>query len=409
MVSVGGLRVAVPRGRAADATLAAVVFVPVALGSSRSLLGARRESWTATSLGWVLIVLCCAALYWHRRHPVAVGWFTLVTTFGYYIGSAYDGPLLVAFVIALYSVAERARLVHAMVLGALMVAGTGVGSASGNDDVNAVALFMLGGWMVGVIALGRVRRHHLAYSRVVEQRAITEERLRIARELHDVVGHHLSLINVQSTAALRRLERDRTGRPEGSSGSGSGSAPGSGPDGARAVEALGAVRESSREALRELRATLGMLRNPDERAPTAPPPGLDRVTELLESARRAGLDARVEWLGSRRPLPTEVELAGFRIVQESLTNVARHAQATSARVRVRYEEGAVRIEVTDDGRGPGALGAGGGSGIGGMRERARSLGGELEAGRAPGGGFRVAARLPLDGGRGPEDVRRSRG
>ncbi|NGO12071.1 sensor histidine kinase [Streptomyces sp. HC44] len=367
-----------PRGRGADAALASGVFLLVAVGSLRSLIGEREESWAVTSAGWVLIAAVCGALYFCRRHPVAVAAFVLACNAAYYLNSAYDGPLMVAFVVALYSVAAEGRLQSAIALAALSVIGTGLGTLAGNEDVNGVAVFMLTGWLVGVIALGWVRHSRQAYAREAEQRAASEERLRIARELHDVIGHHISLVNVQSAAALRRLQKDPVKGAE------------------RAGEALGAIKESSRQALRELRATLGVLRQADEAAPTAPTAGLDRMGELVEAARLAGLDVRTQTDGGRRPLPTEVDLAAYRIVQESLTNVTRHARATTVTVRVDRGPADVTVEITDDGQGPAPAGGMPGSGISGMRERARALGGELTAGPAPGRGFTVRARLPYE-------------
>ncbi|MFI9170432.1 sensor histidine kinase [Streptomyces lincolnensis] len=364
-----------PRGHAADAALAAGVFVLVALGSMRSLVGGRTESWQAVAVDWTLLTAACGALYLCRRRPVAVASLVLALTIAYYLTSLHDGPLMLAFVVALYAVAAAGRLRAAVVLAALALALTGAGTLRGNHDVNGVALFMLAGWLVGVVALGWVRHNRLALAREAEQRAASEERLRIARELHDVVGHHISLINVQSAAALRRLRKDPAGGPE------------------RAEEALGAIKETSREALRELRATLGVLRQVDEAAPTAPAPGLDRLADLVESARLAGLDVRLQSTGDR-PLPAELDLAAYRIIQESLTNVTRHARATTVTVRTERGPRRFTVEITDDGRGPAATGGLPGSGITGMRERARALGGELTAGPGPDGGFTVRAGFP---------------
>ena len=375
--AVSRLRPRPPRGRAADAALACGVFVPVAVGSLRSLIGEREESWWATVVGWTLIVAACAALYLCRRRPVAVAAFVLAATAAYYLVSVYDGPLMVAFVVALYVVAARGHLQAAVALAALTVIATGIGTLAGNHDVNGVAVFMLTGWLVGVVALGWVRHNRLALARESEERAATEERLRIARELHDVVGHHLSLINVQSAAALRRLRKN----PDNGAQS--------------AQDALGAIKDTSRDALRELRATLGVLRQVDERAPVAPTAGLDRLGELVASARLAGLDVRVRFSGEREQLPTEVDLAAYRIVQESLTNVSRHAHATVVTVGIHREARQVTVEVTDNGQGPAvANGAAPGNGIRGMRERAHALGGELTAGPGPGGGFTVRGWIP---------------
>ncbi|WP_141586059.1 sensor histidine kinase [Actinomadura sp. WMMA1423] len=357
------------RGRAGDAALAGVVLLLVAASSVSSLIDDRAEPWGVTALGWVLLTATCGALYSTPRHPVAVGSLVLVLTFGYYVLSAYDGALMIALTVALYQVAAAGRLQAAVALGALTVIGTGAGTLLGNRDVNSVALFMLSGWVVAMVALGWVRHSRLAYLREAERRAAGEERLRIARELHDVVGHHISLINVQAGTALHRFHRDP----------------------ANGEAALAAIKASSREALRELRATLGVLRQADEEAPTAPAPGLDRIGELVAPARSAGLTVHVS-VGDAAP-PAEVGLAAYRIVQESITNVVRHAAASEVTVNVETGRGELLVEVADDGRGP-AAGGGPGSGVGGMRERARALGGELTAGGRPGGGYLVRARLP---------------
>lgn len=353
----------------------------VAVGSLRSLIGEREESWSATALGWTLIAAACAALYFCRRRPVVVAAFVLAATAAYYLVSVYDGPLMVAFVVALYVVAAQGHLQAAIALAALTVIATGIGTLAGNHDVNGVAVFMLTGWLVGVVALGWVRHNRLALAREIEERAASEERLRIARELHDVVGHHLSLISVQSAAALRRLHKN----------------PAKGAQSAE--EALGAIKDTSREALRELRATLGVLRQVDETAPTAPAPGLDRLGELVASARLAGLDVRVQVSGEREQLPTEVDLAAYRIVQESLTNVNRHTRATAVTVGIHRGARQVTVEITDNGHGPAAADGGTpGSGIRGMRERAHALGGELTACPGPDGGFTVRGRIPYANG-----------
>ncbi|MFA1547304.1 sensor histidine kinase [Actinomadura chokoriensis] len=358
-----------------DAALAGAVLLVVSLSSLNSFIGALEEPWPVKASGWTLIVLTCGALYFSRRFPVAVAALAFVTTGVYYVITVNDGGLMVAFVVALYTTAARGRLQAAVVLAALAVIGTGTGTLLGNSDfngssdVNPVALFMLTGWVVAVVALGWVWHSRLAYLREAERRAAGEERLRIARELHDVVGHHLSLINVQAGTALHRFHRDP----------------------AQGEAALAAVKQSSREALRDLRATLGVLRQADEEAPTAPVPGLGGIGELIGSARSAGLTVHSRVAGAADP-PTEVGLAAYRIIQESLTNVSRHAAAAEVTVSVEHAPGELLIEVADDGPGQGAGLPG--SGVDGMRERARALGGELTAGPAPAGGFLVRARLP---------------
>lgn len=375
-----GGRGPLPRGRVRDAALAGGVLVVVSVSSLNSVIGAGDEPWPRTAFGWTLITLACGALAFARRYPVAVAAFVLVTTGLYYVASVHDGGLMIALIVALYMVAACGRLQAAVVLAALTVICTGTGTLLGNKDVNGVALFMLTGWVVAMVALGWVRHSRLAYLREAERRAAGEERLRIARELHDVVGHHLSLINVQAGTSLHRFHRDP----------------------AQGEAALAAIKESSREALRDLRATLGVLRQADEEAPTTPAPGLDGLGDLIGSARSAGLTVHSRVAGAADP-PTEVGLAAYRIVQESLTNVSRHAAAAEVTVSVEHGPGVhgrgeLLIEVADDGPGQAAAPGAPGSGVDGMRERARALGGELTAGPGPGGGFLVRARLPYRNG-----------
>lgn len=365
-----------PRGRLRDAALAGGVLAVVSVSSLNSVIGdAWREPWARTAAGWALILLTCGALYFARRFPVTVAAFVLVATGVYYVTSVHDGGLMIAVIVALYLVAAQGRTEAAVVLAALTVITTGTGTLLGNEDVNGVAVFMLTGWVVAMVALGWVRHSRAAFLREAERQAANEERLRIAREVHDVVGHHLSLINVQAGTSLHRFHRDP----------------------AQGEAALAAIKQSSREALRDLRATLGVLRQADEEAPTAPAPGLDRIGDLVESARTAGLTVRSSVSGTADP-PTEVGLAAYRIVQESLTNASRHAPGAEVAVSVERGPGELRVEVADDGPGRAAPGGAPGSGVDGMRERARALGGELTAGPGPGGGFVVRARLPYGNG-----------
>jgi signal transduction histidine kinase len=164
----------------------------------------------------------------------------------------------------------------------------------------------------------------------------------------------------------------------------------------RLEEAFDAIADTGRTALAELRRLLGVLRSPGEAASRQPQPGVAQLEPLVESVRRAGLPVEVRVEGNGRPLPPGVDLSAYRIVQEALTNVVRHAGPATARVHIRYAPAAVDIEVTDDGRGGRAPGRGDGHGIVGMRERAALYGGSLEAGPLPGGGFRVTASLPVD-------------
>ncbi|MFF5257454.1 sensor histidine kinase [Actinomadura viridis] len=328
------------------------------------------------ALDVVLMLSVCGTLFLPRRHVLAAGVYALLATGLYYVLSSADGPLIVVVMACLYAVAAEGRTNAAVGLGAAVVIGVGLGTLAGNDEINGITLIMMVGWVVALVALGAVRHGRQEALRAAVRRTeeearlrAAEERLRIARELHDVVGHHLSMINVQAGTALHRLDRD----------------PG------RAGAALGVIKEASRETLRELRATLGVLRQVDEAEPTAPAGRLDRLDELVRYAELASLETTVTVEGERRPLPAGVDLAAFRILQESITNVTRHAAARKVRVRIAYGPAELRLEVRDDGS---AGGGPAGGGVRGMRERARALGGELAAGPVAGGGFRVRARLP---------------
>lgn len=203
--------------------------------------------------------------------------------------------------------------------------------------------------------------------------AIIAERLRIARDLHDVVAHHVSVMGVQAGAARRVLDKD----PE------------------LAREALQTVEQTARSAIGELRGLLGVLRADEQPVVThAASPGLEQLDELVTSARATGLEVRHGVYGEPRPVPDGVALSAYRVVQEALTNVVKHAAARNAEVRVRYLDQALEIEVTDDGVGP-TRAVGGGFGLVGMRERVAVHGGELEAGPRRDVGYRVRASLPV--------------
>ncbi|MFI8003573.1 sensor histidine kinase [Streptomyces sp. NPDC086010] len=359
-------------GPRADAALALGVLVlsGVAEGQRLGPGGHATASWIAS---WFLVMAVCAVLPLRRRYPAAVGWGTVIGTGAYYLLSTVDGPLVVIPVAVLYALASRGRVQASAAMAAVMVVGVGAGALAGTGDVNGTAVFMLAGWLVAVLALGAVRHGRVAYAEEEARLRATRERLRIARELHDMIGHSMSMINVQASAALHRLERD----------------PG------QAHEALTVIKQGSKEGLRELRATLGVLRQVDEAAPTAPPPGLSRIDDLASSASRAGLDVRIKRVGTHSALPAAVDLAAYRIVQESLTNAVRHSGARRVVIRLDRDDRALALSVQDDGRGAAIAGRSGGSGIAGMTERARALGGTLSAEAGRTGGFTVRARLPF--------------
>ncbi|MGW0432330.1 sensor histidine kinase [Micromonospora sp. NPDC003197] len=363
-------------GRAAHTALVLVVGLVALVG----LVVQSRGIDTAADWAALLVVLASSgALCFRRRYPVAVGVVALAAVGIYGALLHRPGPIMLVFIVALYTVVDEGRLAFAIGLGlASVVAFAAADGYNKTEDTANGATLLHAGWLVAVIVgVTRNRRAYLAEARArtlaAEQRTeeearrrATEERLRIARELHDVLGHHLSLINVQASAALHR------------------------PDPTRSEQALIAIKQTSKETLRELRTALGILRQEGE-PPTTSTPGLKHLNELVAMAERSGLAIRTE-LTETRPLPPEVDLAAYRIVQEALTNVTRHADATTAVIRVRPDRDDVLVEVEDDGTGASGQP---GNGILGMGERARALGGSLTTGPGPDGGFRVHARLRL--------------
>jgi signal transduction histidine kinase len=332
-----------------------------------------------------LIIVAAGALALRRRHSVAVLALVFGITLVYNVVGYANGPIWLALVVAYITAVIRG---HRLAAAIVAVAGIGIfpwlddllrnGPAPSPASIAALAAWLL--VLLGAAEAVRLRRERAAEAvRIKDEEArrrASEERLRIARELHDALGHHLSLINVQSGVALHLDEE----LPE------------------QTRSSLSAIKQASKEALAELRSVLDILRQEDEPAPRSPTSTLARLDELVSRASAAGLEVRTETEGKARVLPFGVDVAAFRIVQEALTNVARHAGPATATVRITYGERDLTVEVDDDGRGrPVHNGAGGGKGIRGMRERAAALGGELQAGPRPGGGFRVRARLPLDG------------
>jgi signal transduction histidine kinase len=341
-----------------------------------------------------------------RRWPLAVLGFTVAAATAYSVMGYVYGAILLAPTVALYTAVSFGGIRRALLLGAgstavLMAAG-GFGPYHTLGGPTTVVPFE----MAASVCLGLAMANRRAYIEEIRDRAdraertreeearrrVDVERLRIARELHDVVAHTMATINVQASAAAHLL-----------------------PDAPPPVaDALGAIRTASKDGLRELRTILNVLRAADEPDPTAPQPGLAQLDALAATVRRAGLPTTVRWAGAPTgslagtlpDLPPAVDLTGYRIVQESLTNTLRHAGPATATVEVAIQDGHLAIAVTDTGRGlpgdagqpgspAGSGGGNGGHGLAGMRERAVSVGGTLEAGPATGGGFRVAARLPL--------------
>ena len=340
----------------------------------------------------LLVALAGAALAWRRRYPRLVVTVATAATVAYSVPGYVNGTALLLPAIGLVTIAGRFPVressAWALAVTVVLMAATGPSNPFGHyggafwiiPADNAVALF------VG-IALANRAYVHFAREQAARQdaldaqRRVEEERLRIARELHDVVAHTMATITVQAAAATQLL-RDR-------------------PD--EAAESLKAIRAASKDGLRELRAILDVLRTAtdgDEPAdPMQPTPALSRLDALAAGVRAAGLPVTVTVTGDERDLPAVTGLSAFRIIQEALTNSLRHAGPAIAAVTVDYGERALRVEVTDTGqvsRAPAAATAG--HGLRGMRERAAAAGGTIEMGPLPlpASGFRVAATLPLD-------------
>ncbi|MBB4662261.1 sensor histidine kinase [Conexibacter arvalis] len=346
------------------------------------------------AFAYVAIAGAAALLLGRRRWPFGVLGATFAIELVYVARGYPGGPgPCVAALIALATAAARIPPRNALWLGGglLAVELTAVLTLGGRDllsgPVAAAAGWVAIGTLAGValrsqresVAAVAARAREAERTRAEEaRRQVGEERLRIARELHDVLAHSLAMIHVQASTGAHVVAR----RPE------------------QAEQVLSAIKQASGEALADLRTTVGVLRAGAEQEPepAGPQPSLARVEELADGARRAGAEVSVDVTGERRRLPVPVDVAGYRIVQEALTNVVRHAAATRVRVALAYEPDAVALVIDDDGRGAAAGtgdGAGGGGhGLAGMRERAALLGGSVEAGPRPGGGFRVRARLP---------------
>ncbi|WUH48830.1 sensor histidine kinase [Streptomyces sp. NBC_00443] len=378
---------------ALDAALAVGVLVCMVSGSFVDPHGKNGVTWglrTPDALSLVLITLGAAALVFRRRAPMTVLAVTGAVSLIESVTGDPRAPVAMSAVIALYTVASttdrtttwRVGLLTVTVLtGSAMLAGplpwyaqenlaifawTGIGATAGDAVRSRRA----------VVTAIRERAERAERTREEEaRRRVAEERLRIARDLHDVVAHHIALVNVQAGVAAHVMDK----RPD------------------QAKEALAHVREASRSALNELRATVGLLRQSgDPEAPTEPAPGLVRLDELVGTFRSAGLQVEVARADQGTTLPAAVDLAAYRVIQEALTNVQKHAGPDAkAEVSVVRVGPNVEITVLDDGAGEDDTVDGGGHGLLGMRERVTALRGTLTTGPRYGGGFRVHAILPV--------------
>jgi signal transduction histidine kinase len=329
---------------------------------------------------YALLVAGPAALLFRRSFPVATLGFVFATVLAYWLLDYPRGPIFLALIVAIVTAVVRGHRTAAWTSLALgYLAFVWLGSTAGVEQVSLGQALGLAAWLLLVGAAAELLRSRSERAAQTERtrkqeelRRAGEERLRIARELHDVLAHNVSLINVQAGVALHLIED----RPEQARG------------------ALAAIKQASAETLREMRTVLGTLRRVDEDLPRNPPAGLGRLDQLVERMAAAGLEVEVAVQGSRRDLPSAVDLAAYRIVQEALTNVARHAGTTKARVQLTYLEGELVVEVEDDGHAAQSAELAEGNGIVGMRERSLALGGEFSAGPRAEGGFAVRSRLP---------------
>jgi signal transduction histidine kinase len=372
------------RGRVDLVFAVDVIVALISFAATNSTL-ANRHPPDASSVVILLISLAlCAPLAARGYYPLTAWSASTVALF--WVGGAFSsmgrvpGGILV-YVLCLYAVAVRCDtgvVVTAgvvTVIGGMLVEGYAPASA-----ILAAAVPILAGVIVRT-RRGNTQRLAVQERRHEGERALLQERQRIARELHDVVAHHMSVIAIQAEAGPYKVQDPPS----------------------ELVESFAEIRASALSGLKELRRVLGVLRSdtPD----TAPQPGLDDLEGLLESARSAGVTVAAGVNGTPRPLPAGVDLSAYRIIQEALSNAMRHSPGAAVQVKLYYGDAALVVEVRNDRCPPGmrpgpdpdgAAGEGGGHGIIGMRERATMLGGHLQAGPTEGGEFLVTAALPLD-------------
>jgi signal transduction histidine kinase len=379
-----------PRLRARTGTLTAIdaVVAIVAIAVSCMILSGDRANWPAGSrdpdgLAYALVVIVNAPLAFRRRTWAAALAIALAAGTVY---AARQYPPIVAPAVPLivYFAATRLddRRSRVVLIVTALVSWIGATLAPGATDPASVFV-VAGAWLLGHyvrtrrLLVAELEQRAVDLEREREQRAgraVAEERLRIARELHDILAHTLSVVAVQAGTG-RLVAPTQPGE---------------------AIKALTAVEETTRSAMNEMRQVLTVLRADDDAAASVTPaPGLGDLAGLVAQVAEAGIavDVRVE--GEPRPIPTTVGLAAYRITQEALTNVIKHAGPAHAWVVVRYTDDDVVVEVRDDGHATASTATGGGHGLIGMRERAAVHGGKLTAGPAPNGGFLVRARLPL--------------
>jgi signal transduction histidine kinase len=355
--------------------LLALVLLPVGLAGTAP---AGRNQGIPSISGWAyaLVVTAAVVIAARRLLPATVLAVTTVAVSLYLLGGYPFGPILLSLAVAVYTVAAhrplgQAAIAAACALGLLITAGL-IGDGLGMEAVAPQVA-----WVAGPLAIGvtvRVGREQVLQNRRDEARRQADaERLRVAQEVHDVVGHGLAAIMMQADIALHVLPK----QPK------------------QAEAALTAISRTSRESLDELRATLGAVRRGDDPDDRSPAPGLARLDELVDRTRAVGVPVAVDVAGPLTSLPAAVDLAAYRIVQESLTNVLRHAGTATASVRLALTDDDLTVSISDTGRGGPPRPARDGHGLAGMKERVSALGGSLTAGPRPEGGFAVTATLPV--------------
>jgi signal transduction histidine kinase len=340
------------------------------------------------------VAVVVLVLLGRRRHPFAApaGVWALAAGLSFVDGelvvstpSLYMAGLGASFLLGTLDDLDQGRRGLAVSVAAIATVVFNAPDRSAGDFIFIPGLMAIA-WLAGLTVRDRARQADAAQERAAQaerereegaRRAVFEERVRIARELHDVVAHHVSMMGVQAGAARMVVDRDP----------------------AKAKDALEAIEGSSRQAVDELHRLLGFLRQAGEADDLAPTPGVSQLPSLAAGMSDSDLVVEVDIAGEERPLPPTVDVSAYRIAQEALTNTLKHAGASRADVRLRYRPGAIELEIVDDGSGDGPTNAtGAGLGLIGMRERAALHGGQLEAGPLPGGGFAVRVTLPTRNG-----------
>ncbi|MEO3936959.1 histidine kinase [Dermatophilaceae bacterium Soc4.6] len=368
-------------------TVGAGVVVATALTAGADVVSAPLRP--VGPLAYLLVAASGLALAWRNAAPTTTVLVTVALGVGYQGAGFPGGPAPVPIVLALYSIAHRGARLQSLGLGLLAILALlgarslAVPGGFASPLLIAFPITVLAALFAGQLVAARrgQRQRTLERQAAAEQareydiqRRVDAERLRIARELHDVVAHNISLINVQATMGAHVIAT----RP------------------AEATEALVAIKSASKQALRELRSILQVLRQADETDPTAPAPGLADLDAMLASTAHAGVDTVLTVSGTRRTLPSTVDVAAYRIIQESLTNVMRYAGPAPVQLQLHYADANLSVQVDSDiDTGVDPRFGGSGQGIAGMRERAAAVGGTLHAAPDGHGRFLVRADLPL--------------